>query len=547
MKSNRSSLLVIGLFVLLYILPLGARPMVIPDESRYAEIPREMLASGNWITPRLDGLRYFEKPVLGYWLGASSMLVFGQNMFAARLPSALAAGFSALLVLYLLSNSGIRGRDSFIPPVVFLTFAQVFMTGVFTVLDGPFSFFLTATMVLFFLASEAEGRERCLRYAACGAAAGCAFLTKGFLAFAVPGVALLPYLLWRKKLLEFLKYSWIPLIAMLVVVLPWALLIHSLEGDYWNYFFWEEHVQRFASSSKAQHAKPFWFYLPILILGALPWSFVAPGLMKGRLSLPVQPLYRFALCWFVFPFLLLSIAQGKLQTYILPCFAPLSVFIGAGISKYIETGERNRGVKIGLLIPGVLFLLVAVALPVDFFAHFANQVLFIPAEWWKMALLSAGFAAFGTLCISAARAGTCSRQMIMTALSPVFVFLVVHFAVPEHVKGAHTPEYFFSRHAGDISADSFLVTNERLLHAVCWNFKRSDVYLFGKQGELDYGLQFEPSRMFSAERLKSLIEDPLRTQPVTLLIHTKTLREFGQGLPQPKRKEGDANYTLAVY
>lgn len=544
---KRTGLIVTGLFVLIYILPLGVRPMVIPDESRYAEIPREMLASGAWIAPKLDGLRYFEKPVLGYWLSASSMLVFGENMFASRLPSALAAGLSAFLIFYLLSHSNVKGRDALIPPIVFLTFAQVFMTGVFSVLDGPFSFFLTSTMVFFFLASETKGSDRYLRYAICGTASGCAFLTKGFLAFAIPGVALLPYLLWQKKFPGFLRVCWIPLVAMLVVVFPWAMLVHQLETDYWNYFFWIEHVQRFASSSKAQHGKPFWFYIPVLIPGALPWTFIAPGLIRGRISLPVQPLYRFALCWLVFPFLLLSVAQGKLQTYILPCFAPLSLFIGAGVSRYIESGEKSRAVKMGLLIPGMLLLLVAVALPIDFYVHFAKQVLFIPDEWWKMALAAAGFASFGGLCIYAARAESPLRQVILAALSPVFLFFCASFAVPEHVKGAHTPGYFFNQHASDVSRDSLLVTNERLLHAVCWYFKRSDVYMFGKQGELAYGLQFEPSRLFSAERLKALIEDPQRTQPVTLLIHTKTLREFGQSLPRPKKAEADENYTLAIY
>ena len=96
---KQAALLIICLFLLIYVLPLGSRPMVVPDESRYSEIPREMVASGDWVVPRLNGLRYFEKPVLGYWLVAASIKLFGENAFATRLPSALAAGLSALLVL----------------------------------------------------------------------------------------------------------------------------------------------------------------------------------------------------------------------------------------------------------------------------------------------------------------------------------------------------------------------------------------------------------------------------------------------------------------
>ena len=88
----------VAVFLVLYVLPLGVRPLVIPDETRYAEIPREMLVSGDWIVPRLNGLRYFEKPPLGYWLNAASMWLFGESAFAIRLPSAIAAGLTAVLL-----------------------------------------------------------------------------------------------------------------------------------------------------------------------------------------------------------------------------------------------------------------------------------------------------------------------------------------------------------------------------------------------------------------------------------------------------------------
>ena len=92
---RKSNIAVVALFLLIYILPLGVRPMVIPDETRYAEVPREMLASGDWVVPHLNGLRFFHKPPLGYWLNATSMMLFGENAFAVRLPSAMSVGISA--------------------------------------------------------------------------------------------------------------------------------------------------------------------------------------------------------------------------------------------------------------------------------------------------------------------------------------------------------------------------------------------------------------------------------------------------------------------
>jgi len=93
-------LITIFLFVLVYISILNVRPIFTPDETRYAEVSREMIVSGNWVVPRIDGLLYFQKPVMGYWLDGLSMLVFGYNAFAIRFPSALAAGISALVLFF---------------------------------------------------------------------------------------------------------------------------------------------------------------------------------------------------------------------------------------------------------------------------------------------------------------------------------------------------------------------------------------------------------------------------------------------------------------
>jgi 4-amino-4-deoxy-L-arabinose transferase len=126
---KRSVLCVFALFLFLYIASLGFRPIMIPDEARYAEIPREMIASGDWIVPRLNGLPYFEKPVLGYWLNALSILLFGENAFAIRFPSALAAGLTALLLFLMVRRSAGGHRLAILAALVFLTCLEVFAVG----------------------------------------------------------------------------------------------------------------------------------------------------------------------------------------------------------------------------------------------------------------------------------------------------------------------------------------------------------------------------------------------------------------------------------
>jgi 4-amino-4-deoxy-L-arabinose transferase len=160
--SRRFQLLIPSLYLLLYILPLGFRPIFIPDESRYAEIPREMIASGDWIVPHLDGIRYFEKPVLGYWLNALSMKAFGENAFAVRFPSAMATGLSAFIIFLLVRRFSNRNFLGAITAVIFLTCFEVYGVGTFNVLDSTLAMFGTAAMASFFFAHTegTSGKKR---------------------------------------------------------------------------------------------------------------------------------------------------------------------------------------------------------------------------------------------------------------------------------------------------------------------------------------------------------------------------------------------------
>ena len=260
-------------FVLVYLCPIATRPMIVPDEVRYAEIPREMIATGDWIVPRLNGLPYFEKPVMGYWLNALAMLVFGENAFAVRFPSAVSAGLSALMIGLLMRRVVKDRMLELLAPLVFLTCLEVTATGVFGVLDGMLSAFLTMAMTAFYFAagsSRGSLREKGL-LAIFGVCCGLAFLTKGFLAFAVPVVIVVPYMIWAGRWRDLFPMAVIPILAATLIALPWAIAVHLKAPDYWNYFFWEEHIKRFMADD-AQHKAPVWTYLAAFPVAALPWS-----------------------------------------------------------------------------------------------------------------------------------------------------------------------------------------------------------------------------------------------------------------------------------
>lgn len=489
------------LFVVLYLLPLSVRPLFIQDETRYAEVPREMITTGDWIVPRINGLRYFEKPVMGYWLTAVSLKLFGENNFGVRFPSALATGLVALFLFLLCSHC--CGYGAWLPwltVLVYLTSLGVAAIGTFAVLDTSLTLFLTTTLVCFFMAAEerpGSGRQRFLLLSA-GIFAGCAFLTKGFLAFAVPVLAAVPYLMLQGRWRDTLHMLWLPVAGAILLSLPWAILIHQREPDFWHYFFWNEHVRRFLSDS-AQHKQPFWFFMAVLPAMFIPWTLLLPAAVIGLWKKPWKDkleyrLFLFCLCWFLFPFLFFSASSGKLITYILPCFPPLAILLALGLDHilYSAKNAKRKTIQQGigaaaLLASLVLFFLVGLHLfGPDRFRIFQHS--------WQWLLLSNGLVAMLLLLLVAFRIRQPQQKITLFALSFAVLFFISHFAMPTLTLNMKAPGPLISRHAQSITKKTYVLSGEEVARAVCWYLKREDVYLVERAGELQYGLNYNDNR-----------------------------------------------------
>jgi 4-amino-4-deoxy-L-arabinose transferase len=484
-------------YLVLYIFPLGHRPLVIPDETRYSEIPREMLVSGDWVTPRLDGLRYFEKPPLGYWLNALSIATFGENEFAVRLPGTLAAGLTSLIAFLFSLKVWHSRRIALAAALIHMTFLEVYLVGTFNVLDNFVTCFLTVGIYAAYLANvtAADASASRMRWLLAGTSFGLAFLAKGFLAFAIPVLVLVPWMLWQGRWRMLLTRGWWAVLAAALVIAPWAILIHLREGDFWHYFFWVEHIKRFTAEN-AQHRAPAYYFLMYLPALAFPWLSLMPaaiaGLRAGDTDSTVQrDALRLLWLWLLLPLLFFSASSGKLATYILPIFPPFAVLIAVGLSGYLRKGD-SKLFDFGMLLNVLIFfcllagLVITQTVDIGFRAYGAHETLKFTVIALTL-LLGAG-AGLATMFVSRldVKLAACIAMI-------VFPLLVITFVLPEETLMHNSPGQQLLQYRDRINRNSIVLSDSAVLRATAWYLKREDIYLVGK-GELGYGLDYPDSR-----------------------------------------------------
>ena len=480
-------------FVVAYLIPLGGRPLVSPDEFRYAEIPREMIDSGDYVLPHLMNMRYFEKPVMGYWLTAASFEVFGQNAFALRLPSALGAGLAALLIALLIRQTLRDDKTAALGALLFLTCGLVYGIGTFAVLDSQLTGLVTGVSCAAFLAAMEPKftRRKVALLVICGAFAAFAFMTKGFLAFVVPGLAMFGFLLWERRWKEFLILPWIPLVTALILIAPWAIAVHRADGDYWRYFVVVEHLQRFLSDSGEQHPEPFWFLIPFLVGGAFPAAFLLsaaiPGIRAERKTFFRQPLYRFALCAVVLPFVFFSISSGKLATYILPCFPFLAVLGAGGVAAYFRTGGPYRAFHLVMSIWGALLAIAGIGVLVIAVGNLIPQ--FSSVRIIVGLLGICGAISGGLLLFSWKYVWRTRFYLFFAGIG--LVLMIGGWAITPELLDSKTPESALRELPGKLNYDpsqAVLLTHPSMIHAIGWVYHRPDARLYSSEGEFWYGI-----------------------------------------------------------
>lgn len=409
----------------LWLVTIQLRPMLDPDEGRYAEIPREMVASGDWITPRLDGLKYFEKPALQYWATAALYSVVGLSNWSSRLWT-VGLGFACLPLIYAWL-ARLYDRRAAIAAVAILAMSPYFgIIGHLNLLDASFTFWMCATVLAFALAQSAPVRSRKERdWMLVGwAAAALAVLSKGIVVFVLAGGALIAYSALERDLRPWRRMHFalgVPLF--LALTTPWFILVSLRNSDFAQYFFVHEHFQRFLTK-EAQRVEPWWYFLALLALGALPWlvTFGRASLsawLETALTSKFKPL-KFLLIFSAVTIIFFSTSGSKLATYILPMFPAIAAVTGVAVVGRPRFFSRSARVAAGLT------LFVAAGLLV--YSQHRNGMIPAAAAGWAIAAAIAALAAVAATWKTASRAAAEAEVLGASVWQPLTVSLAFIFA-----------------------------------------------------------------------------------------------------------------------
>ncbi|SEN23392.1 4-amino-4-deoxy-L-arabinose transferase [Pseudomonas sp. ok272] len=503
-------------FALAYLAPLGTHGLWIPDETRYAQISQEMLLSGNWVAPHFMGLRYFEKPVAGYWMFAIGQAVFGDNLFGVRIASALATGLSIVLAYLIARRLWNDPRKSIASALLYMSLAVVAALGGYGNLDPQFTFWVNLSFVALWFALDSRTRGgRLISWAVLGLACAMGFMTKGFLAWLLPVLIALPYMIWQKRWRELLVYGPLAVAVAVVISLPWALAVHAQEPDYWRFFFWHEHIRRFAGDD-AQHASPWWFYLPLLVAFSLPWVAFLPTALKQAWDKRRQGSTGFLLLWLVLPLAFFSLSKGKLPAYILPCLLPLVLLMANTLVDRLNQGQTrlfkvNGGLNLAI---GLLTLLAIVYLQLKkpvYVDELGSLVLvFIVIMGWILANL------MQLVRPRSAWAAPAIGSLLLVAILPA--------ALPHATVYNKTPDQFVLEHLDELSQAKSLLSNDLgAASALAWRLQRPQVALYNTIGEVKYGLSYPDAaaRRVDTEHVQQWMSEARKSGPVGVVMRVK--------------------------
>ncbi|MDA8390666.1 MAG: glycosyltransferase family 39 protein [Gammaproteobacteria bacterium] len=351
-----------------YAFMLGSRELGVPDEARYCEIPREMVASGHYITPRLDGVLYFEKPPLFYWLQSLSIHLFGLSQWSMRFWTACFAVIGCVAV-YAMGRHLYDRRTGFLSALVLGTSLLYFSMGHIITLDMAVSVLLCLSLFAFVWAeTQPLGLSRRWGMGWAFVFAALATLTKGLIGIVFPmmaiGLWIILYWDWGQMRRMYLGQG---VLLYLLIAAPWHIMMQLRHPTFFHYYFIRQHFERYLTDV-AHRYQPFWYFLPVVFAGLLPWSAFAAQTVRFHLRSLWAERDRnrsvmLLVIWIVSIFVFFSVSDSKLIPYILPIFPPAAILIGRYLA-HRWNEPLSRADRIAFFATGVIGVLLGLAIAI---------------------------------------------------------------------------------------------------------------------------------------------------------------------------------------
>lgn len=335
------------LFLLLttiFFLFLGHRPLNNPDEGRYAEIAWEMVEYGDYVTPKLNGIKFLDKPILFYWAESIAIKLFGMSETVLRLVPAIFAIFGCLWTFYL-TTLMFNVQTGRISTLVLALSPLYFASGHYINVDMMLAALSSASLLSFWYAlSKPKSPKRQLHLYLGYVFTALATLTKGLIGFIFPMAVIFIWMLLTKS------FNLLPSLALirggivfLLITAPWFILVQINNPEFYDYFITYQHIERYLETG-FNNAMPFWFYIPVFLIGMAPWTlFFVPAIKYIQtLNEKDRKACWYLMIWCFFVLLFFSIPQSKILSYILPAFPPMAIIVGKYIADHWHKPYSNE-------------------------------------------------------------------------------------------------------------------------------------------------------------------------------------------------------------
>jgi len=501
--------------------PMLSYPLIDPDEGRHAEIAREMVSSGDWVVPTINHKPYLDKPPMLYWLCATSFNLFGMTDWAARLVPVCAA-FLTLLATYIGGRQLVGTRAAALGAVLLSLSGGFVFCGRFLNLDSLLSLFVVSALLTAYTATARGDRVRWLWWLLSALCCGLGMLTKGPVALVllVPPVAAYTWLGRMNSRPTWSHWAAYVFVAGGIAV-PWFVAMIARNPDYALYFFWTHNIGRFLSG--ANHPRAFWFYLPVLVIGFLPWSLLFPFCARFLFRSEAQirnarpRSLGFLLLWAGWCVLFFSLSSGKLPTYVLSACPAVALLTGFYLDHILFSQAAEKFSRfVHDIVPRygavtICWAAIIVSAGAGFMGFQNPMVTFIPLILWSLCLIGLSLWTFKW----SGRVAPRTAWLCCAAITFVMLLESSHDLIPNWAR-----QRDLLRRSPEITA----LLRDRQTAIGCWG---------SQWGSIPFYLQRDDIQNFRNHAMKD-VADYAAAQPRTILIlkHNVDLEKLKTLLPR---------------